>query len=688
MFAAIIFSDLSAWWTVLCLIAGLLYAYTLYSKIDRKGIAYLLFSLRAVLVTILGILLLAPLIQLQKDREEKPLIIVANDNSASIPLSATKDFNMQSYKTEFNRFVKELDTKYDIELLNFGSDVSISENSDFSEQQTDISQLFQYIQQQYSYRNIGAIILASDGIINKGNSGTQFASVSKTPIYTIALGDTTQRKDLLIRNVNYNRIVYRDNKYPIEISLSAYQTKGQKVTITAETQDGQRQNKTFTIDSDDWRKTETFYLDAKKVGIQKVNILVTGIEGEITLDNNKQSVFVEVLDGRQKVLLLANAPHPDINAIKQSLDANKNYETDVFLGENIPENSDDYDVIILHNLPSSNFSVKNFLTQNPGKPIFYIIGTATNIPALNQSQSVFQIQSNVQIQELLPIFNQGFSHFSISEEVVNLMRNQAPLIASTNSLNTNSEFQSLISQQKGNTNLPLLGFIANGNAKYGILLGEGIWRWRLENYKRAENFNAFDELISKTIQFLSAKEDKRRFRVYPSKSRFTEDENVILNAELYNNAYNPIEDAEISVDVRGDNNKSYSYLFSKKDKFYELNAGLLPAGEYSYIAKTNVGSEKHEYRGVFVVEKLHAEFSNITANHQLLYNLSILSGGKLFYPSELDKILDELTNNEKVTTIIYTENNYEDLIDLKWLFVILIALLSIEWFLRKRNGLL
>ena len=75
-----------------------------------------------------------------------------------------------------------------------------------------------------------------------------------------------------------------------------------------------------------------------------------------------------------------------------------------------------------------------------------------------------------------------------------------------------------------------------------------------------------------------------------------------------------------------------------------------------------------------------------TANHQLLYNLAAQSGGKMVMPNQISSLKDIIPKNEKVKTISYEENSYENIINLKWIFVILILLLSLEWFLRKRNG--
>lgn len=689
MFAAILFNGFSAWWVLLCLAVGVVYALVFYHHQKKDFLFYVLFSFRTILVAMLSFLLLSPFLQLRKEQEEQPLVIIAQDNSASLPLSA-KNFNFSEYSLQLKEFIKQLDSKYETLLLTFGAHINRSDTIDYSEQQTNVSQVFDYIKQEYGNKNVGAVIIASDGIINKGNSVGQQALLSKTPVYTIALGDTVLKKDIIIRNVNYNRIVYLGNEYPLEVNLSAYSASGNTTNVTVETADGQRKIQSFLIDKDDWKKSVQFQLEAQKSGMQKIKISVSSVGGEVSLQNNHQTIYIEVLEGKEKVLVLANAPHPDLNAIKQAISSNKNYEVDVFLAEEAPKNTKAYNVIVLHNLPSVSFPLKTFLAENRHKPFWFILGTAVNVSHFNQNQSIIQWNGNNTIQEYYAELNKDFFNFSLSPTTIDLFQNLPPLTGLYGQYKSIGSVEYLLSQRMGGltTTQPLLGFVKQNNINHAFLTGEGIWRWRVENYRKQHNFEACDELITKTIQYLSVREEKRKFRAYPSKNRFTEDEAVILNAELYDDVYQPVENAEIALELKNEEGGKFSFLFAKKDKFYELNAGYLPSGEYTFVANTRFGGKSQKSQGSFLIEKLNAEYTHTTANHQVLYNMSALSGGKMFYPHQLEQLLQELDSNEKIATIIHTENSYEDLINLKWLFALLMLLLSAEWFLRKRNGLL
>jgi hypothetical protein len=67
--------------------------------------------------------------------------------------------------------------------------------------------------------------------------------------------------------------------------------------------------------------------------------------------------------------------------------------------------------------------------------------------------------------------------------------------------------------------------------------------------------------------------------------------------------------------------------------------------------------------------------------------LAFKNNGKLFYPNQLDQLSDSLLSNPNIKTITYSHKDISELIDLKIIFFILLVLLSLEWFVRKFNGL-
>jgi len=195
-----------------------------------------------------------------------------------------------------------------------------------------------------------------------------------------------------------------------------------------------------------------------------------------------------------------------------------------------------------------------------------------------------------------------------------------------------------------------------------------------------------EELLSQSVQYLTANANRQQFRVYPAKNVFDEGENVILNAELYNDALELISTPDVKIDLKSADNKNYSFLFTRSGQSYQLDAGTLPAGEYTYIASTKLGNRQFTTNGQLTVKALNLETRQSAANHQLLNKIAKLSGGQMLLPSQIGQLADLIRKNDNIKTVVYQDKHYSELIDVKWVFVLILALLSFEWFTRKREG--
>ena len=685
------FTNSSFFWLPGCLALGIAYAFILYGSSHNlnRSLRNLLFGLRAILISIIAFLLFAPLIKTINRTIEKPLILIAQDNSSSILISKTADFNQQRYLEQIRGLEKDLSSDYEVRTFNFDSKVNNGLDLKFDGKLTDISSLFKLIDDQFSNRNIGALILGTDGIYNRGENPQYESKNLRAPIYTIALGDTIAKRDLLIANVNYNAISYLDNDFQIEISLEAYQAKGSTSVLSVSSSAGIVYSKPVSINSDEFRQNILLTLPANRKGIQQYSIRLTPVARELSVVNNTQTIFVEVIDGKQKVLILANSPHPDITALKQSVEANKNYSVKVKLAADLLKpDIEEAGLIILHQLPSITNNAQDILQQSADKPLLFILGSQSNIPAFVSAQSVLGITSSGVMQEVTAVLKSDFYTFTLSDANKLKISNFGPLISPFGNYGLKGPGSVLISQQIGKlaTERPLLVFGEDNQRRVGILAGEGIWKWRLEDFQENANHEAIDELIQKTVQYLSTREDKRKFRVYSSKNAFDENEQVVLNAELYNDAFELVNTPDVNISLKSKSGKAYSYLFSRTSNSYLLNAGILPAGEYSYTAKTNLGKVSHQAAGQFVITGQQTEFKRSLANHQLLFAMAGQNGGKMLFPDQLKDLPGMIRANETVKTVSYEDRKYEELINIKFIFFLIVALLSIEWLTRKRNG--
>ncbi len=680
---------------VLCALTGALAAILLYYRNRDNEFSSrtrtLLALLRGSMVFLVSILLLSPFIRTISRNKEKPIVIVAVDNSGSISAGKDSSFYRNTFNTVFSKFTKSLDKKFDVQYFTFGEKILSGNTSPvFNEKLTNFSSLFSEINDRYTNRNVAAMVLASDGIYNDGMNPVFAAENVPYSIYSIALGDTTQHKDVVVTNVNNNQIAFLGNDFPVEINIAAYRSAGSSVQLSISANNQTLYTEKLGISSDNFYKTISTRLSATKVGIQRYRVTISSLDNEISLKNNVKDFFIEVLDSRQKILLLHSSPHPDVSALKLSIEKSKSYSVETALLKDFNGNISSYNLLILHQIPSLSdvgFTVTNQIKSST-IPILYIIGNQSNISAYNSLQSGLLLSNNgTSTNEVIPVLAPEFNLFTISSELEQMIPEFSPLIAPFGQYKAGTAASVLLYQSISGlaTKIPLLFFNQGVDRKSATLTGEGIWKWRMINYAKKNNQNAFDELISKVVQYLSVKEDKSKFRIVMN-NHFQENESIKINAELYNDSYTLVNSPDVTIEISDSTKKIYPFTFSRTSQAYYLDAGSLPPGEYSYKASTTFGGKTLSKTGVFSVVSLNVEWSDIVANHSMLATLSGMHGGSMAYLNQLDALAKRINSREDFKTITYSQKKFTELVSYFPFLILILLLLSAEWFIRKRNG--
>lgn len=677
-----------------CLMTGLFFAWLLYRGTEHldKNLRYGLAATRAIAIAGIGFLLFFPLVRRISYNLQKPIIVIGQDNSLSVGSIKPSGFNEKQYQKDLQKLAGQLAKSYEVKIYNFSDDVK--NGFDFSNK-GKLTNGFRFISQlndQLLNRNVGAVILASDGIFNRGGSPLYDINKLKAPVYTIALGDTVPKKDVLISNINHNSLVYLDNEFTIEVQVQAFESKSEATRLTVMENGRQVYESRVEVASNAFVKNVPVKLKASKLGLQKYTVQLSPVGNEISERNNLQSIFIDVIDVRQKVLIAAAAPHPDIAALKQAITLNKYYDLRVALGEELNNiNINEYSLVILYQLPDLQNGISPLLSrlQQSNASIWYILGAQSNLNAFNQMQKQVNYSGNSSVlQEAFGYADPNFTSFDLNPLATKAIEDFDPLQSPLGKITIAANATVALNQRIGKikTGAPLLFFTSENGRKTGYLIGEGVWRWRLSEAQQDQSAGIFNSLISNTVQYLAVKDDKRKFKAYTAKSTFDENENVLINAVLYNDSYEPVNTPNVNIQLKNAEGKIYNFLFSRTESAYQLDAGTLPAGSYSFTASTILGNKRHAAQGVFYVNALMTEYQQTTANHQLLNSMAVQTNGKMYMPQDLLSVLKDIEGNEQIKTLSYEDRKYEELINFKWLFALILLLLAMEWFFRKRNG--
>ncbi len=698
-----ILTEYSIWFALLCLLLGAIFALALYFRnreieFDRRA-AVAMPILRGLSVALIAFLLLAPMLRHSVKETDKPLLIFAVDNSESMVLTADSAFYRNELPKRLDQLLDKFGDKYEVKTYLIG-DQNLPTDKDtpfpltFSDKTTHLSSLFNEIDNLYAHHNVGAMVLVSDGIYNTGSNPMYAAQKLKFPIHTVAAGDTTVQTDLAIADVIHNKQTFQGNYFPVEIKVSAGHLSGKQAKLTVFQKDNEVFSKNIDIRGNRYFETVKLTLEAKAKGMQKYRVELSELDGEVTYRNNVVNFFIEVVDQREKIAIVYYAPHPDVAAIKQALETSDKYDVETFSAAEFNKNPNDYALFVLHQLPSQKPAAGALLNKirQSGISALYIVGNQTDMNAFNQIGAGVSIQPSQQggktlYNESMPYFNNNFLTFTFSEEAKQMLKHYTPLVTYFGNYKSAVGANVFLYQKINNveSNYPLVSFYQSGQSRVGVIAGTDIWRWRMQNYLRVQNFDAFDEIINKIALYMSVKGDKSFFRVH-AQELYNENSTVEISAEVYNESYELINTPDVRFKLTDEAGKEYTSQFSKQNNTYLLNLGRLPVGDYEWEATTTAGTASYKKSGHFTVQEIRLESMNLTADHDVLRSIAQNSQGQYFTIQQLEQVEKAIKENDSIRPVVSYQKKYNLLLN-NWIYLsLIILLLGIEWFMRKWGG--
>ncbi|MBS1505096.1 MAG: hypothetical protein JSS79_00510 [Bacteroidetes bacterium] len=672
----------------LCALAGVGYAYLLYRTKHpwSKRINQVLFGLRAVMVALLAFLLIGPIVKLTTNSFEKPMVVFLVDNSTSLTgkIDSTRTINQIA---EASKQLK--DHGYEVALRDLSGHPV--EKFTWRNKTTDLNGALKNVITEHEEKNLASIVLLSDGIYNSGSSPV--FSPWRVPISTVGVGDTIEHPDLILKNIAYNKIAYQGNKFPVRVEVAVQHLSGEPVTVSllannkvVAKQTKGSENKSI-LDFD-------FLQDANEKGIQRLDVVIESVAGESNSKNNRAGFFVEVIEGRKKILVIAPAPHPDIKALKSVVEKNSNYEfilhipgiskTDASLLQ--PGKAE---LVIFHQPFDREMKTAALYSQlSKGKSsLLLLIGTKTNLRTLPANGVPLTFTNFGQQDEATPVVNSNFHDFEFSENSNSVFARYPPITIPFGKFTYPANARILLNQRIGSvaTDRPMLLVWEENDRKMAAFVGDGLWKWRLEEFSATEKAEVFDETFARLIQYLSTLDDKRKFRFFSTQSEFNEDGPVVFEGQVYNDLFEKIYGNKIDIALTDEKGKTtrYNYTLSPGGERYRV--GGLSAGKYQYSATTLVNGKKENVSGQFLVAEQNSEPQNLVADFGLLRKLSAQSGGKFYSQKDWSKLISDFKTSE-IKSVIHSEESFDPLIHVKWFFLLLLLLISAEWFIRKYMG--
>ncbi len=664
----------------------------------RPVYRYGLIVLRSLTFLILLLLLLNPLFRSELTSLENPEVLVMFDNSSSIAI------NKGNYKgaTDYRETISDLNftgiDRLNFRYFSFSGEVNPShpDSLTFDGSQTNLHNTAEVMKN--NERDSRAAILFSDGIFNQGRNPVFMSRQLGIPVFTVALGDTSRMKDLVVQNIVTNATGYLNTPHSLDVSVLNQGFEGETFQVQLLSDGEVLQSETVTASEERATHSVSFDLQLKEEGLQQFEVFIPAKQDEWTEANNRQPTSIEVLDNKQSILSLAYEIHPDVRLIRSLLlqDENTQLSTRTWLGGNrfieddLNIDSDTLDLVVLQGYPVQGISsslesqvetilenVPAIILPTPGSMLDNLPTSVSILPISNpQNNSVVEVNPVPVVESTEhPVMELPEVSYNRLPSVYSPI--QGLELAPGTTVLYNSRYQGT------GTNQPLVAVQQVGNLRRAQLNAFGWFRIAQSTNPQTQEF--VQELIYNTVSWTAAQPDNRRLKIEPVQTVFTGDEPVEFNAFLTNESGEIEEEGVITVTVSGGELDSRPYNMDNiGGGQYQLEVGALPKGVYQYEATAKKGNRTIDtQQGEFSVTGSNIEYVNTIRDDNLLSQIASETGG-IFYTYQNAGSLwqdmddrDLLEQKETMETQLFYPHQHP-----LW-FIIVILLLGAEWFLRK-----
>lgn len=212
------------------------------------------------------------------------------------------------------------------------------------------------------------------------------------------------------------------------------------------------------------------------------------------------------------------------------------------------------------------------------------------------------------------------------------------------------------------------------------------WRWKRGAATDSEEFGSHERFWRQVAKWLTTA-PKDHLKLDIAKTAYGLKEPVTVEVTAYDDKFEVTNRAKVRAVVTDATGKKKELQLEQvlgKDGLYTARFIPPKRGEYKVDVSGTLGQEslgtQHER---FEVAESYAEFVNPDLNVQLLQTLARISGGEYYTFENAAQMVNQISLVDSATSQL----SEVEIWDMPLIFGVLVLLLAVEWFLRKRRGL-
>jgi len=727
----------------------LVFFWTSLSKITRRWKKILVYGLRLGALGLLVLVLLQPRLELKNIQPLKNTLAVLLDDSKSMsiktfPSEETRRDQVQQVVTRHQEFFNGLRSRYDVEFF-FASDhiEPVSQGEALGRYQTsavntDFHRVFDDLLKHYQGKSLQGLMLFSDGADLMQEAGQLSEEFKKTlvrfqgPIHTLQAGNNDQFKDLAVERLDAADFGFANQAMTVEVSLGAYSMGNKNVPLVLREGDKILTSKMISLKEEDGRYQAELEFTPVSMGKHIYSVSAPLYAGESVETNNGWEFQVKVVRDRLRVLHLNGRPSWDSRFLREVLANNPKVDLlSFFILRSLTDDVDaptselslipfpsnlllsdylnSFDLVIFHNFRFKPFVHKKNLTNLKdyveGGGAFLMIGGDLSFQNGGYERTP--------VEEIIPVaFRRNENRFLLESFRMNIPDNLVnhPILRLDSDRNKNKKIWSTLptldglnlglvpdsrAQVLGTTQvstgkqeLPVLAAAKIGEGRTMSIATDSSWHWNFRRVGEGGSGRYYQKFWENVIAWLTGDPETQLLKVETDKEKYRENEKVLVQFKLLGEDYNPRTDQSLDLVVSTwPGNQEIAREVLKTDAQGEGRYTFHPAGEGFYSARVTLHSDgkplSREER--FSVFSPRVEFQKPRVNSELLKTFASVTGGVYQELGADTRLADLPFPNPEVE--IKTSTLYVSLWDNWWSYGLILGLLGMEWWVRRKSGL-
>jgi hypothetical protein len=710
---------------LLCLLAAASFLFSSWSVKRTEppvqgSVRFALVLLRGLTLTLVGFILLRPVLEFSMKHERKSKAVILVDDSRSMQLEEDSGTRAERIRKILkSEEIRGWMHEHDASVKRFSDRLrpvpgSSPDSLTFMGPATDIATAFETLAATDESDRPAEVVLLSDGVNSLGRDPVRAAEALGVPVHTVTVGSASAKPDVQITALLAPRVAYADTEVTVEATVRGEGFGGKTAFVTLSTGGVRLAEQKVNLPPGGLECGVWLAFRPAAPGTRILRVSISGFPNEADRRNNAREQSIRVLRRKKEVLLAAAGPSPDLAFIRRILDA----DADVRLTVRTFKNASEFyegpfpdgpglrgaDVFVLLDVPDRLFPETAWrgiaaALVSGNKPCLWFAGASIDPQRIRAAGSRFPAAEIVHSREkmigtvltaeggvhpALRVFENPDENRRFWESLPPVYSSWSGVAVGTGGIVLAEGLEERDEGGAGAAQVPLIVCGGPGSGRSLAVFADGVFRWRFMPGTSGGGEDVLKRFLANGLRWLTVDENGKPVRFVERDFTAQAGGEIPFTVQATDELAGPLSGADVSISFLKPGNEAPLALEESAGGVYRGVFRPSESGDFAATVEAKIeGRPAGRDTVYFHVSPYAAELLETKANPGLMRSLSAATGGTVTSPDSLGLFSGMPAPR---TEIVKVPGRIE-LFGMPWLLIPAGIFLVLEWIIRKRAGM-